>query len=685
MKGTWGLRAVASAAIVIASGCVLKTDIVAGAFNGGALQSVGDPFRDPIELRASRVERIVEQEMTDGYFRQGSDGDVAGWLDTAASHVGDFANIVGGLCKPIGSGVEDAGPGVPDDRKTKHAIEAKRRAHTTITNWLTTDVAAPICTPQHTTDDFALERFLDGVRFEEAVWRAARRVSALKLEGVIANDDIERGAKVAFQRAASYVRARHWKRKQSRRTLGVAVEGGAAQGIFAAGAVWTVLNLINQWMEHECKGDRDCEKQNEIRFELISGTSTGAMISVAVDRFNAMTTKTGRDQEINNIAKWFTCYSFSDLMCGQSASLFGLTASTPSALRGVLKFDGIEKVLTSCVEPWTFDNFSELILNTTEFRTGRIFALSDQNEMKHPPDVVHAALASALLPVIGDPDRNVWDGVSFDTQYDAGAPAATEPVYLDGGIRSELPVLPLVRRGAERVLAVASGGSTVTEVGQLKNAIAIAGRYININTGAVMETELEYAQRLAESMRQDEVDACWSALEKGDTARCNVVDGCNPWNVCHGRYDDLCKMPSKEWPKYARDAQEKFGTLTLQQRLTPFWQMESIFMDESNVDGLAGYDFNPSDLRRLFRAGAETVRMRCPDIAHLLGIVPAHSAASPEDLARINQFCAVRMPAQKAICGKDPAPPTGFVLRSCTTPPPPELDACTALAPDVPK
>jgi len=331
----------------------------------------------------------------------------------------------------------------------------------------------------------------------------------------------------------------------------------------------------------------------------------------------------------------------------------------------------------------TFENFSELILNTTEFRTGRIFALSDQNEMTKPDDVVHAALASALLPVIGDPEREVWDGVPLDTQYDPKDRARTEPVYLDGGIRSELPVLPLVRRGAERVLAVASGGSAVTEVGQLKNAIATAGRYININTGAVMETELEYAQRLAESLRQDEIDTCSSALEPPQgKKRCDTALGCDPWKVCHAEYDDVCNL-TEDWDVHEAKERRKSAKLTLQQRLIPFWQMESIFMDQSSVDGLAGYDFNPSDLRRLFRAGAETVRMRCPDIAHLLGLVPPERAANASELARINEYCAARMPPQNDLCPAQSAnAPAGFVLRNCKTPPPKELEACKDLPPD---
>src|SRR6185437_12875612 len=113
-----------------------------------------------------------------------------------------------------------------------------------------------------------------------------------------------------------------------------------------------------------------------------------------------------------------------------------------------------------------------------------------------------AALASALLPLIGEPAVfTQGDHSRFDVAYDPKDLARTAPSYLDGGIRSELPILPLVRRGAERVLAVGSGASMVNEVGRIPTAIQIGTRYIDVNTGAVTETEIDYAQRLAESVR----------------------------------------------------------------------------------------------------------------------------------------------------------------------------------------
>lgn len=634
-------------AVVCVTGCFVRTDLVGQAFNTGALDSNGDPFRVQSALAASRVERIVEQEVADGYFNQGHDALVATWLDAQANDVTRFVRSVRELNRQ-----DHTEAGTPGD----HTAFAKKRHLHDVSTY--TNVREPLCKKVGSPDTHALETFLDDVRFKEATWRAKRRIAALELEGLVDDTAVHDGALEAFQRLSRYVRNRKWVRRETQKTTALAIEGGAASGIFSAGAVWVALNLMNRWMSQCDPNDAPCVASKDVRFRLISGTSTGAMVAVAVDRFNAMITSAGRKKEIDNIARWFTCFSFKDLMCVQSKGVDQLfSGSTP--LHGVLQFDGIQKVLTSCVKQYMFDDVSELILNTTEFRTGRIYALSDQNEMTKPFDVVHAALASALLPIIGEPDTDVWDGVKFDPQYDPDASARTRPAYLDGGIRSELPILPLVRRGAERVLAVASGASMITEVARLENALGVAPRYININTGAAVENEVEYAQRVVEDARQNEIASCTGAL--ADAPQLCDSSVCSKWNVCH---DELARACEPE----AKDAHKTEADETLAQRCDPFWRMVSIFVDNSNVDSLSGYNFQPSELRRLFRAGAEAARVRCLDLSRLLGILPDGAATSAQ-IANVNEWCAATMLPASSLCAPDtPKPATTFVARPCLDP-----------------
>lgn len=686
----------AAAAISLCShACILKTDIIGSAFNGGALDSEGDPFRVPSQLAASRVERIVEQELADGYFHQGPGGEVGGWASAAASNVEGFVGVVNSLNVP---NRQDAST----TKSYERTVEARKTIGKLATTW--TGRRDPICKPppqpgnglgprDGVADPAALELFLDEVRFKEAVARAAQRVARLTLEGLADVDAVRAGAGEGFRKTAAYLNKRQWKRREDRKTAALAVEGGAATGIFSAGAVWVALHLIDGWMSTCQPGDDVCRRKNDVAFRLISGTSTGAMVAVAVDRFNSAQSQQGRSDEMNNIAKWFTCYSFTDLMCVQSTGIQNLFGSGQGAIQGALEFDGIQRVLTSCVKPWMLTNPSELIVNSTEFRSGRIFDLSDQNELTGPDQIVHGAVASALLPVIGDTEKSVpGSRAPFDVPYEPSDLDRTEPAYLDGGIRSELPVLPLVRRGAERVLAVASGASMIPEMKRLQNALDVFVRYINVNTGAVTETELEYSRRLAESERQSEIEACMNALyldsssadaaAKKEAAR--ICDGsekatpfCSRWNICHGDYAHACTYVSEDDFKKKRDED---SSLSLALRIQPFWKMEGIFVDQSDVQGLNGYDFNPSDLRRLFRAGAEAARVRCLDLATLLGILPEDQPASKEMIKNVNQWCAAKMNDTLTTCGWQPENGGSFTVRACGKPIDPgaaaRLNAC---------
>jgi predicted acylesterase/phospholipase RssA len=691
---TRDFRARTVAVVLISVGCgacVLKTDIIGSAFNGGALNSSTDPFRVPSDLAASRVERILEEELADGYFQQGPNGKVVDLVKQAAANVAQFRSAVEELNKtnkytPSASGSAE----LRDVRDVaKNLIhEVARNSNTTTT---------PLCKPNPQADSRAasnqpisgipdkgaIETFVDGVRFKQALSRAATRIAALRIEGLVDDVAIDNGAAAGFQRTASYLQNRRWTRQEDRKTAGIAIQGGAATGIFSAGVVWVALQLIDGWRTKIEQSGGGSASSPDIDFHLVSGTSTGAMVSVAVDRFSAAKTHQGRQREIGNVAKWFTCYSFTDLMCAQSTGITALVGGDSKALQGVLVFDGIQKLLTSCVKPWMFTDPAELILNTTEFRSGRIFALSDQNELSTIDNVAQAAVASAQLPVIGQPVTGApANRPPFDVPYDSGDPARTQPAFLDGGIRSELPILPLVRRGAERVLAVGSGPSLIDETKRMGNALDVFSRFVDLDTGAVKETEIQYAQRLAESMRLAEIDACMNALAP-DGPPGAICDGrvekspnpfCSRWNICHGDFAHACTYePAKDYAA-ARDQEIKHSMAV---RLEPFWSMASIFTDEGSVDGLPGYDFSPGALRRLFRAGAEAARVRCLDLATLLGILSEHDYATAEQLRDVNLWCSGAMQDVNTTCAGHVEADAPFALRDCDKPAP-DLNACPA-------
>jgi predicted acylesterase/phospholipase RssA len=701
-----GLMSAAAALVAMSSAasCILKTDVVPAAFNGGALDSAADPYRDEADQRRSIVTRLVISELEDAYFApsgavhdpQTRGYSVDRWASKAAERAAEFAGIVRCLAedRPGTCGSERVSPAAV----TSQQSQAPALASGWTDEW--TDAAAkePLCSAPGTPSHNAYARLLDEVRFSQAVGRAAVAVSEKLAERIVENADVETGARQAFATVATHLRQRRWAREFAAPTTGLVIKGGSANGIFSAGAVWTVLNLIDGCMNNAAGGP--CKKDVRYDFKLVSGTSTGAMVAVAVDRFNAAVTVEERRLAMLKLVRWFTCFSVNDLYCVDSRAITALIGSDDDAQHGVLQFDGIEKVMNSCVTETMFTNRSELLLNTVDFRSGRLFSLSDQTELYRPGDqdaracLVQAALASALLPVIGRPVQRL--PAMPDRPFDDKRRSATEPAYLDGGIRSEIPLLPLARRGAERVLVVSSSGSVLNETKRLRNAAALAARYIDVNTGALSEVELAHAQRHAESVRLEEINACHRALA-ADRRLCPAASGCDADAFCSGAvlHDEVawakaCKVrpdpgdpppPPGGGPGVDVEAGQEALTRTVAERVEPFWRVQGIFRPEGKVEGLNGYDFDPPELDRLFRAGADAARQRCVDIAKLLGLVDRRGAEDRATRARLVAWCSPSVPKAELLC-VDPAtkqPLHGEAsaeLRHCGQPPPSYLDDC---------
>lgn len=680
-----------------APSCIARTDMVPAAFNGGALDSKGDPFRKPEELRRDIVDRIIWDEVIDGYFGQGPAGGavapdgssyrVDAWLRKIATQPERFLEIAS--CAAYGAGSRcELSSKTPEGQRKE--IEAKIRR---LTLDCSGDVNLPICPEFGSTSWPVLERVLDQVRFSEAITRAARGVAEVLNEGLVDEEAVRTGAAWAFDRAARYIGGRQWQREPKELTTGLVVKGGAATGIFSAGAVWAVLHLI-----HGCMSDKVCAKDRDIRFKLLSGTSTGAMITTAVDRWNSARTKEERERGLDDLAKWFTCYSLTDLFCVQSASITRLFDVDAEAQRGVLEFDGIQKILTSCVNEGMRRNRSELILNTVDFRTGWLFGLSDQAELNSPACVVEAAVASSLLPVIAQPALDVPAGL----EYHKDRPDETEPSFLDGGIRSEIPLLPLARRGAERVLVVSSSQSVLSGTIRMRNALEIAQRYIDVSVGGITESELVLAKRHAEAVRQGEIEACYDRLKEGGKL-CPKESSCDLKKICETRdWDRACshqralrpqalasapaaspaetppgeavEPPAVDEPSAGRLARGFIKETGLPPIVDPYWRVLGIFRNESMIDGLNGYDFDPAELRRLFRAGAEQTRLHCFEVARLLGIYP-QGDPPPELEAKLLAWCSPTLPAHEPLC-RGITHTEGF--RKCEDAPPDTLNACGA-------
>ena len=657
-----------SAAVFFATAAVLAnlpactTRDLVGRFNSGILDSGGDPNHDPVQRSRSLVRQLITHELMDGYFTQGSaTGAVVRWMERAASEPHAFVYAVAVHARSLGSTLGVGAPialgmsGRPRSDAPSGFFQevgaSWRGAPSSIgsTTPRSADVPSaggaapgPLCRGGQLQRAAAAE-LADGIRFDAAVERAGQAVAAIAIEGLANLLDIQVGAKQAFEEMGHYLVARKWQRSFDRHTSGVVIKGGASTGLYSAGIVWVALHVIDR-----CLADDTCRASAvDPRFSLLSGTSTGAMIAVATDIYNTATTQEGRAKALDNLASWFTCVGVANLYCVRANDALEMIRNQ----KGLVEFDGIQNLLVKNVTCDTIRNRSELVLNTVDFRTGNAYDLSDDNELRTPNDVVQAAIASAVLPFIAKPVAHL------PVDYDG---ARIEQAYLDGGIRSELPVLPLARRGAERVLIVSSSASIADEQKDLANGMAIATRYIDISTGGVTESELQHAERHVESVRLAEIEACQTSQMTSDAC---AKDGRCIREFCEADWTAVCDASG------GRDRKlESLSAFDLtRERLAFLWGTRSFFRNETEVEGLHGYDFDPVKQRRLFLAGAEAARLRCAEIATLLGI-----PIGP----KLTAWCSPVLVPHDTLC-REFAAPSSNDLRTCQAPPAPgSIEAC---------
>jgi hypothetical protein len=199
------------------------------------------------------------------------------------------------------------------------------------------------------------------------------------------------------------------------------------------------------------------------------------------------------------------------------------------------------------------------------------------------------------------------------------------------------------------------------EASERTNGLDNLVRYIDVSTGGVLESEIDWAPRLAEGRRLTEFIEC--QIEVAKTPSLCRPSECDSVKLCSGDWEDVCSKETRHGAAPPNDA----GTLlaaaqNARDLLAPVWRTTSIYRDERRVPGLPGYLFRRADQRKLFLAGAEDARQRCLEIAEVLGV---EHAVSREKLVA---WCAPKLKPLTELCGGE-APDEQ--LRSCSEPLPP--------------
>jgi predicted acylesterase/phospholipase RssA len=426
-----------------------------------------------------------------------------------------------------------------------------------------------------------IRSFRNAIRFSTALEEVARRLAQKARERLILADlacSIDAGEssqpaerfedhlRAAIERIAAYQGedGRSWHRHSDRPVVALAVSGGSSDGMFSAGVVWQILSLVDAYKS------RNSDHTHAV-FDLVSGTSAGALIAAATDIFQTTATHGDRQAALDRLAFWFTCLSADQLYCVNTTS----PAALLDELDGLVTFDGVSTVLRDAYMESELSNSSEILLNTVDFGTGSLIALSDQDPFRRRclADVHTAILSSISLPIIATPVPKVREGDAYIRTF-----------LLDGGVRAELPLMPLLRRGAHRVVAVSSAHSEVLSSRLPVNAGDVVQRYIGLMARHTSEQEIEMVPHHYEARALRELRLC-QGLES------SAGDDCR--SLLFGERGGL--------------EPDEFEIALFNRR-------------EFEVDSAPGYSFDPRKSIELFRSGAEEVRARCDAIAEYLGL-----------------------------------------------------------------
>jgi hypothetical protein len=115
--------------------------------------------------------------------------------------------------------------------------------------------------------------------------------------------------------------------------------------------------------------------------------------------------------------------------------------------------------------------------------------------------------------------------------------------------------------------------------------------------------------------------------------------------LCSGNWQNVCTAPPQP------SAAGVSALRNVSDLISPVWRTTSIYRDEERVPGLPGYLLQRSEQRKLFLAGAEEARLRCFEIAELLGLPTTEIA--PHWREKLLSWCSPTPTALDTLC-KEP-------------------------------
>ena len=571
--------AVLLGALATTACCYLRTPYLLKQLNSGA-SAPSEVKRPPIQ---SRIAKLVRAHMADSYFNPTTVGE---WLSVAESKPGPLVKQLRCLeqarIDPTKCYRELELSEAPRDRKGAQwqlppppFIERE---------------GMPDLPP---TTDPSSQLEMDVQRFAaNASWIGSSLLALQDVYGQQFTDaELTAGLRTGLEEARRYIVERKWHRDPLQPSVAVVMSGGGANGAFTAGFVWRLLESLDQ-CHHSPNGDL-CPKA---KVDLVVGTSTGSLIGVLLDMFHVPGQQArARQLLIDN----YTCVTERDLYCVYSKYDSALAGN----LRGLVRFDGIKQKLSEAIIPAVSTNATELVSVSVDFESGEIYGQSDQD----PADAtdhagrVDAVLASIVEPVMAEP----VDGLPRRP-----GESKRQGTFVDGGVRSAMPMLEVVRRGAERALVISTSSLEPTPSQRPGSALEMLMRTIDLSTTQSFSAEAHTAELEAVVRRMTEFNTCKYRLGVHDFPK--------------ERIEAYCKRSDLYATSTLNDAPQAASTSFLGPRLfdevANSWKSTWIYRPEVGSPAAAGYSFEPLFMRQYFETGVRTFQMRCDETLQLFGV-----------------------------------------------------------------
>ena len=237
-------------------------------------------------------------------------------------------------------------------------------------------------------------------------------------------------------------------------TWGLAISGGGAKGAFAAGAI------------------RHLMAEKGMRFDLVSGTSTGALIAPFVVA-----------GEVAELLAFYENVREQDILSRRPlllALLLSDAFADSEPLRALIDaYFGSERFYDHKL---LAEDAAEMFITTVNLQTGKLRYFSQKHDPKR--SILKAILASASMPVYMPP-------------VDIGPYQ-----FVDGGVKEIAPVSVLIDHGATRIVSIVLSPARRRRSFKLYDSVkAILGRTVDLFAQEVVDNDIGHAELINDGVR----------------------------------------------------------------------------------------------------------------------------------------------------------------------------------------